>query len=125
MFCICFIANLSFFYNKNQLHAVSPTQQGKQREPSISPLSAAEFWRDCMLSGRTQRRAFQSWRRGTKCDCKTDGLWVRSRLEEIIYLLKFIFSFLRSGRLRFFYNICIVFIFIILYIVISEYYTYF
>ena len=39
----------------------------------------------------------QSWRGGTKCDCKTDWLWVRSSLEEIKYLLKFIFSFLRSG----------------------------
>ena len=39
----------------------------------------------------------QSWRRGTKCDCKTDWLWVWSPLEEMKYLLKFIFSFLRSG----------------------------
>ena len=35
--------------------------------------------------------------RGTKCDCKTDWLWVRSPLEELKYLLKFIFLFLRSG----------------------------
>ena len=45
---------------KNQLHAVSRTQQGRQREPGVetlrSPLSA-EFWRHCVLSGRTQRRA--------------------------------------------------------------------
>ena len=44
----------------NQLHAVSRTQQGRQREPIVktlrSPLSA-EFWRHCMLSDRTQRRA--------------------------------------------------------------------
>ena len=39
----------------------------------------------------------QSWRSGTKCDCKIDWLWVRSTLEEIKYLLKFIFPFLRSG----------------------------
>ena len=38
-----------------------------------------------------------SWRSGTKCDCKTDWLWVRSPLEEMKYLLKFIFPFLRSG----------------------------
>ena len=37
----------------------------------------------------------QSWRRDTKCDCKTDCLWVRSSLEEMKYLL--IFPFLRSG----------------------------
>ena len=37
------------------------------------------------------------WRRGTKCDCKTDWLWVRSSLEEMKYLLQFIFPFLRSG----------------------------
>ena len=37
----------------------------------------------------------QSWRSGTKCDCKTDWLWVRSPLEEMKYLLKFIFPFLR------------------------------
>ena len=30
-------------------------------------------------------------------DCKTDWLWVRSPLEEIKYLLKFIFPVLRSG----------------------------
>ena len=35
----------------------------------------------------------QSWRSGTKSDCKTDWLWVRSPLEE----MKFIFAFLRSG----------------------------
>ena len=44
----------------NQLHAVSRTQQGRKREPSVntlrSPLSAA-FWRHCVLSGRTQLRA--------------------------------------------------------------------
>ena len=44
----------------NEPHAVSRTQQGRQREPSVktlrSPLSA-EFWRHCVLSGRTQRRA--------------------------------------------------------------------
>ena len=39
----------------------------------------------------------QSWRRGTKCDCKIDWLWVQSPFEEIKYLLTFIFSFLRSG----------------------------
>ena len=39
----------------------------------------------------------QSWRSGTKCDCKTDWLWVRSPLEEMKYLLKFIFPFLHSG----------------------------
>ena len=35
----------------------------------------------------------QSWRSGAKCDCKTDWLWVRSPLEEMKYLLKFIFPF--------------------------------
>ena len=39
----------------------------------------------------------RSWRSGTKCDCNTDWLWVRSLLEEMKYLLKFIFPFLRSG----------------------------
>ena len=32
------------------------------------------------------------WRSGTKCDCKPDWLWVRSPLEEMKYLLKFIFA---------------------------------
>ena len=36
-------------------------------------------------------------RSGTKCDCKTDWLWLRCPLEEMKYLLKFIFPFLRSG----------------------------
>ena len=52
-------ANITTFCKKNQLHAVSRTQQGKQREPSVktlrSPLSA-EFWRQCVLSGRNQCR---------------------------------------------------------------------
>ena len=39
----------------------------------------------------------QSCRRGTKCDCKIDWLWIRSPLKEMEYLFKFIFPFLRSG----------------------------
>ena len=42
------------------LHAVSRSQQCRQKEPSVktfcSPLSE-EFWRHYVLSGRTQRRA--------------------------------------------------------------------
>ena len=30
----------------------------------------------------------QSWRSGTRCDYKTDWLWVRSPLEELKYLVK-------------------------------------
>ena len=52
---------LEIFKNKsNQIHAVSRTQQGRQREPSVKTLRpplSAEFWRHCVLSGRTQRRA--------------------------------------------------------------------
>ena len=44
----------------NQLHAVSRTQQGRQRESSVKthhfPLST-EFWRHCVFSGGTKRRA--------------------------------------------------------------------
>ena len=39
----------------------------------------------------SRARPGQSWRRGTKCDCKTDWLWLRSPLEEIKYLFTFIF----------------------------------
>ena len=39
----------------------------------------------------------RSWRRDTKCDCKTDWLWVRSPLEVMKYLLKFMLPFLCSG----------------------------
>ena len=53
-----------FFYLKasvfHLVHAVSRTQQGRQREPSVKTLRSslsAEFWRHCVLSGRTQRRA--------------------------------------------------------------------
>ena len=50
----------SDFFILFQLYAVSRTLQGRQREPSVktlrSPLSA-EFWRHCVLNGRTQRRA--------------------------------------------------------------------
>ena len=41
---------------KNQLHAVSRTQQ---RGPTVKTLRfplSAEFWRHCVLSGGTQRR---------------------------------------------------------------------
>ena len=44
-----------------------------------------------------QKATGQSWRRGTECDCKINWLWVRSPLEEMKFLLKFIFPFLRSG----------------------------
>ena len=50
------------FY-RNQLHAVSRTKQGRQREFSVKTLRfpmSAEFWRHCVLSGRYQRRAFAS-----------------------------------------------------------------
>ena len=49
------------------------------------------------LGSKFQAFRGQSWRRGTKCDCKTDWSWVRSPLEEMKYLFPFIFSFLRSG----------------------------
>ena len=39
----------------------------------------------------------QSWRRGTRCDCKIDWLRVRSPFDEMNYIFTFIFSFLRSG----------------------------
>ena len=39
----------------------------------------------------------RSWRRGPKCDCKIDWLWVRSPLEEMKYLFIFTFSFPRSS----------------------------
>ena len=55
---IPFINFNSIWHLFYQLHAVSHTQQGRQREPSVatfrSPLSA-EFW--WPLNGRTQRRA--------------------------------------------------------------------
>ena len=38
----------------------------------------------------------QLWRKGTKCDCKHDWLWIRTPLNEMKYLFKFKFSFLRS-----------------------------
>ena len=39
----------------------------------------------------------QWWRRGTKCDCKTDWLWFRFPVEEMKYFLKFIVPCLCSG----------------------------
>ena len=44
----------------NQLHAVFRTQQGRHRESSVKTLRfplSAKFWRHCVLSDRTQRRA--------------------------------------------------------------------
>ena len=56
---ICLCSNFKI-KQINQLHAVFCTQQGRQREPSVktlrSPLSA-EFQRQGVLSGRTQRRS--------------------------------------------------------------------
>ena len=56
-----------------------------------------EGYLHCYIMFKTNHQRGQSWRNGTKCDCKTDWLWVRSSLEEMKYLLKFIFPFLRSG----------------------------
>ena len=45
-----------------QLHAVSRTQQGRQREPSVKThrsLLSAEFWRHYVLGGRFQRHAYR------------------------------------------------------------------
>ena len=36
---------------------------------------------------------YQFWRRGTKCDCKIDWLWVRSPLEEMNIYLNVYFHF--------------------------------
>ena len=36
-------------------------------------------------------------RRGTKCDCKINWLWVQTPLKEMKYLFTFIFSFHHSG----------------------------
>ena len=47
-----------FYWHTNQLHAVSRTLQGRQREPSVKTLRSllsAEFWWHCVLSGRTPR----------------------------------------------------------------------
>ena len=54
------VNNIIMLYQKtiqiNQLHAVSRTQQGRQREPNVkthrSPLFA-EFWRYCVMSSGT------------------------------------------------------------------------
>ena len=45
----------SNFSKKKQLHAVSCTQQDRQRESSVETLRcprSAEFWRHCVLNGR-------------------------------------------------------------------------
>ena len=48
------------YKNKNQLHVVSRTLQGRQREPSFKKLRSLlsnEFWRHCVLNDETQCRA--------------------------------------------------------------------
>ena len=55
-----FFVIVVFRKKKNHLHSVSRTKQGRQREPSVKTLRSsfsAGFWRHCVLSGRTQRRA--------------------------------------------------------------------
>ena len=52
--------SLLIIFTKQKRHAVSRTLQDRQREPSVKPLRtplSAEFWKHCVLSGRTQRRA--------------------------------------------------------------------
>ena len=56
-----FCLNIKIYFQYLLLRpVVARTQQGRQREPSVKtllfPLSA-EFWRHCVLSGRTQRLA--------------------------------------------------------------------
>ena len=53
-----------------------------------------------ILIMKTYKYFGQSWRSGTKCDCKTDWLWVRSLLEEIKYLFKFIFIQIYSSAIQ-------------------------
>ena len=68
----------------------------KQRLTIYTTVASSFFTRD-KLYGINKSRG-QSWLSGTRlCDCKTDWLWVRSPLEEMKYLLKFIFPFLCSG----------------------------
>ena len=50
-----------------------------------------------VIKSNIKIRGGRSWRRGTKCDCNIDWLWVRSPLEEVKYLFTFIFPFFRSG----------------------------
>ena len=57
---VIFICYKYIYLKLNQLHAVSRTQQGRQREPSVKSLRyplSAEFWRHCVLNGRNQLRA--------------------------------------------------------------------
>ena len=55
VFIICVYLNTEILEIKlSQLHAVSCTQQGRQREPNSKTLHSslsAEFWRHCVLSG--------------------------------------------------------------------------
>ena len=62
---LCLLTLLTSYANilSSQLHAVSRTQQSRQREPNVKTLRfplSVEFWRHCVLSGRTQSRAFAS-----------------------------------------------------------------
>ena len=45
-----------------------------------------------LLSSKKGKRALKP-----KCDCETGWLWVRSSLEEMKYLPKFIFPLIRPG----------------------------
>ena len=52
------IGNLFFFFFK--FYAVLRMQQGRQKEPSVKTLRctfSTEFWRNCVLSGGTQRHS--------------------------------------------------------------------
>ena len=56
--CSYLVMYIYIFYH---LHAVSRTQRGRQRAPSVKTrrsLLSVEFWKHCVLSGDTQHRAF-------------------------------------------------------------------
>ena len=106
--CILIVVSVILFFSASR---GIPHTAGLQRESSVKTLHSplfAEFWRHCVLSGRTQRRALP-WNQSVgftvtlcackkkKSECKIEWLWVRSPLEEMKYftyyfLICFIFS---------------------------------
>ena len=103
IFSLCFFADLLMESVSNNFYFTIYSCYHHQYL-IVSLFQLHESWRPCFASFpeiENENIKYlirgRSWRSGTRCDCKTNWLWVRSSLEDMKYLPKFIFPFRRSG----------------------------
>ena len=97
---ICFLFRMSrydFFYFKSLFYAFLIFARFNLNLVFVWVITKRKVKKYLIITFYKCHKWGRSWRRGTKCDCKIDWLWVRSPLEEVKYLFTIIFSFLRSG----------------------------